>query len=538
MIYQLFKKSGVLLPFIIISIVSYLEASKLKSQIVLNSDSLYMHDLTKDLLSGGSIFNWSLTQAPDYFPHMFVYLLVSIFIKNATYQLFLITLFQVISLGFLIYLVLRSLKQSKYSSVLQAVALLTIINLFQLRSADWIYFYKTNNHFSSVSLGLLTLILLIYSFNDKKVMSKRGALLVFVIVFLGTMSTITFIYAVTIPIFMLLVIELWRAQTTRQIRILKWTIHCWLIVIPVATFLAIILTFQANSSRALESRFDLSKFDQSKIQELFLSAFSRNVISSGQTVRYISLLIIFIIVLNFFIFFLCPRIWLIGLNADYSLVLLLDLCIYSLIFSFTVATFSGGIVDEYFLRYFLPSIIMSMIFASVFGVQIYSLRRKSSSKKAKTGIILFSALLIFFSFSGKSFQSSTSPYGATAQCINDLRSRGIALDAGVADYWFGRSVDYMSSGSNRTYVALNNLEPFYWMTSDSFYKLEAYYNFIILHTTPDQFNFNSEAMQALLPSPSNVYKCQNTQMVVHYYDNESLDLLVQNQVEKYLSRPL
>jgi hypothetical protein len=305
-------------------------------------------------------------------------------------------------------------------------------------------------------------------------------------------------------------------------------------ILAISTIASVSLTFQANSSPGLKSRLNFINFDQSRIQDLVLSAFSRNLISSGQIVRCICLLIIFAMMLNFIIFFFLSKDWLSSITSDSSQILLLEFSVYSLISSAIFVTFSGGIVDEYFSRYFLTSILMMMIFTSVFCVQIYSVFGKRFLNNTRLGTLLAIALLFLSSFSGWNLQSPNSQYDLTAKCLKDLRAKGIDLNAGVSDYWFGRSIDYLSSSPNRTYVALNTLDPFYWMTTDSYYNSSARYNYILLHTKPDQFNFNKESMQNFLPPPSMVYECQETDMDVYHYDNDSLDLLVRDSINKYL----
>ena len=530
---QLRKKILVLVPFILILIVSYLQGTILKKQILITSDSLYMYDLSQDLLNGGSLLNWNLTQAPDYFPHMLAYLLISVFTKSATTQLFLITLFQIISLCSLLYIIFRELRQTKYSSILQSIGLLTLINLFQLQSTEWIYFYKTNNHFSSVLLGLLALFLLLRGLNRDRVLGKRMLFAISITIFLGTVSTITYIYAISIPIFIVLAAKLRQMQDSQYSKVLKATVISWFAILPFSTISALLVTARSTNSGGLQSRLDLSNFDFLKAQSMILASLSRNLVSSGVIVRIICLLIICIAFVSFFIFFLCRNDTLLNLNHSSSLLILLQVSVCSLLSSSILTLVSAGIIDEYFLRYFWPSIIMLLIFASVFSVQVFKIFQKNIYKKLRIELYVVLFLLILFGITSGSIQTQESSFQKTAKCLSEIRNSGVEMRSGVADYWYGRSVDYLSSSPTRTFVALNSLDPFYWMTTNSYYNSKLKYNYILLHTQPDPFGFNYESMKSFLPLPSRTFTCQGTDIEMYLYTNDSLNGLVQHAIKKY-----
>ena len=529
------NKINALVAFIFIFLVSYFQAATLKKQIVINSDSLYMHDLSQDLLSGGSILNWSLTQAPDYFPHMIVYLFISLFSKSATTQLFLITLFQIISLCTLLYIIFRELGQRIYSSVLQSIGLLTIISLFQLHSTDWIYFYKTNNHFSSITMGLLALFFLLRSLNCKKIPEKRMLFAISVTVFLGTLSTITFIYAISIPIFLVLLAKMREIQRSQHAEFLKSTVISWLIILPVSTISSLLVTVSNENNGGLPGRLNISNIDILKVQNLTLAAFSRNLLSSGAVIRIISLLLICICFISLVLFLFLRSDILFNLAHDSNLFTLFQISVSSLLSSSILTVLSAGIVDEYFLRYFWPSLIMLLIFFSVICVNIFRNFQKTIYRKLHFEICLISFLVIVFGIMPGSIQSQESQFQKVAKCLTDKRSEGVKLRSGVADYWYGRSVDYLSSNPSRTFVALNSLDPFYWMTTNSYYNPKAEYNFILLHTQPDQFNFNFESMKGFLPLPSRKFSCEGTDIEIYFYNNNSLDRIVRSAIRKFSS---
>ena len=383
-------------------------------------------------------------------------------------------------------------------------------------------------------MGLLTLFLLIRSTKSEKTLSKRMQFAIFMTVFLATISTITYIYAVSIPIFIVLVSQLWKIRHNAFLLNTKTTLKSWLIILPSSTISSVLVAASSNNSAGIRSRLSWSNFDFLKMQNLFLGSFSRNLLSSGVIVRFICLLFICVAFLSLFIFIFCSNDILISSNNS-SLVLLLQISVSSLISSLICTFLSSGIVDEYFLRYFWPAIFMLMIFALALSVQIFSKFQRNIYRKLRIELFLISTLLIIFATTPSSIRNNDYRFANTAKCLEEIRTGGTKLNAGVADYWFGRSVDYLSSGSNRTYVALNSLAPYYWMTTDSYYKTDANYNFILLHTQPDQFGFNLENMKSLLPAPSRTFVCKDTDIIVYYYENDSLNILIREAKIKYFN---
>jgi hypothetical protein len=517
------------LPYLGILLVSFFETSAFKGQMVLTSDTLYMHYLSKDLLQGGSIFDWNLTQAPDYFPHMFVYLIISLFTQQAVTQLFLITLFQVSLLGILFFSIFRILGHSKFLSFLESIGLLTLINLFQLHSQDWIYFYKTNNHFSSVVLGLLVLLILLEAYKSDRFGSLKVQILLFFSVFLGTLSTITFVYAISMPLFFL-----FTPKVLSRVDFFSRKVF-FLVAVIVGTVLALFITSKTSSGSSLRSRLVFSDSELTLVQDFFMRAFTRNMINSGVIVRMIfimALATMIILALAYFCFS-------IGSFPNFehgrSFKMLLGFSLASLFSSATLTILSGGIVDEFFLRYFWPSIFFCGLSALFAVTELLRKYRNAHMRRYPIEIVVIGSILILYSISGKPIYNTGTPFQAAAECVVDLQTKGIKLESGVADYWYARSVDYLSSARTNTYAALNTLEPFFWMTTLETLRQETRYNYILLHTNPEPFNFNYENVKDWLPSPSQKFECARSDVVVYFYENDSLDSLVKESRLSFLS---
>jgi hypothetical protein len=516
------------LSFFGILFVSYFEIYAMKSQVVLNSDTLYMHYLSKDLLDGGSFLDWNLTQAPDYFPHMFFYLIISLFTHHAAAQLFFITLFQAYTLCTLFFLIFRILGHSKFVSFFESISLLTLINLFQLHSQDWVYFYKTNNHFSSVILGLFVLMLLLNSAQSNPLKQSHFQVIFFFLVILGTLSTITFIFAVALPLVWIVTKEVFLNPN------LSFRGISYLLIIFSGTVVALFLTANTSSGLSLKSRVGSPGSGFVLAQELFVKAFTRNVIHSGLIVRFIFILTLASLIFLLFGYFLCdyksfpnPRV-----SKNFSL--LFSFSITSLISSSLLTILSGGMVDEYFLRYFWPSIFFCGVTITFLVTEFLSKTRKDYLRGYRLEVLILGSILILYSIAGKPIYNNGSPFEATAKCLISLKVKGINLENGVADYWYARSIDFFSSGRIQIFPALNTLQPFYWMTSLESFKKDSYYNFILLHSSPEPFNFNYENMKEILPSTFERYKCMDTDISVYVYNDGSLNAMMQASRQSFM----
>ena len=520
------QKFHITLPYLGILFVSFFESFAFKGQIVLTSDTLYMHSLSKNLLQGGSIFDWNLTQAPDYFPHMFIYLIISLFTQQAAIQLFLITLFQVFLLGALFFLLFRVLGHSRYLSVLESIGLLTLINLFQLHSQDWIYFYKTNNHFSSVVLGLLVLLIVLVAYKSDRFGSLRVQILLFFIVFLGTLSTITFIYAISVPLLCVVTPKVFS-------RVNFFSPKAFFpVAVIVGTVLALFLTTKTSSGSSLKSRLVYSDSEFILVQDFFMRAFTRNMINSGVIVRMIFIMALATIIFLALAYFCCSIELFPNSENGRTFKMLLGFSIASLFSSTILTILSGGLVDEFFLRFFWPSIFFCGLSALFAVTELLRRSRNTHMRRYPIEIVITVSILILYSVSGKPIYNNGTPFQAAAECVVDLQTRGIKLEGGVADYWYARSVDYLSSSRTNTFAALNTLEPFFWMTTLDTLRQEIRYNYVLLHTNPEPFNFNYDNVKEWLPTPSQKFVCAASDVVVYFYENDSLDILVK---ESHLS---
>jgi hypothetical protein len=509
-------------PVLGIFCISAFHTFALKGQVIVTSDTIYMHDLVQNLRDGGSIFDWNLTQAPDFFPSLLTYFLVSFFTQDVQFQLLLMTFFQMLILFSLFYKIFQTINTGRLVSFLQASSLITVINLFQLLSEEWIYFYTTNNHMASVLLGLMIVLLILKSKFDSLSFRNRNFWFISALVFFGTASTITIVYAITIPVFVLLSTKYLSDKR-------KKTLHkeCpgvlgifGLIVLP--SSIALLVVSLVGGTGGLVNRLKITEDELTLMKSLVTRSLSRNLVSSGFIVSVISLVCLALIFINFVFFALLEKRFLYEITQDSPIALLGRLSVLSLLSSVIMAFASGGIVDEFFLRYFWFAIFLNMLTGLALLGRLHSRFARRSLKSRRVGFLMVSFLLLTHSLVERPDSARGESFKLVANCLNELKSSGVNLGAGVSDYWHGRSVDYLSGRKIRSFVAFNDLGPFFWMTTKEFYYTSQVYNYVLLHTRPDPFSFNLESMKNVIPVPTQSFACDGTDIIVQFYDNNSL----------------
>ena len=528
------------IPYIFLLILSFLLTKGFESQMTLSSDTLYMYDLTNNLLQNGSFFDWNLTQAADYFPDMILYLILALFIHSASTQILLITFSQVTTLACLFFLIFQKIGFKQVQAFLQASILLSAISLFQLLSSDWIFFYRPNNHFSSASVGLFLVFSLLNEIKKNQRISKTFYVSTSILIFLGTVSTITFVYAITIPLILVLLQYMWKLQIGKTFFSRKSQLYPVLFSFFGSTFLAIFASSLLNPSNNLSARFGLSSGSLNSLKSLAMATYSRNLLNSGLIVSFLSIIGLCGIFLSLFSFFFLKNYWWLKFCPDPVFGGLLSLGIYSLVTSLLFTVLSGGIIDVYFLRYFWPSLFLVFIAYVAIITGVIEKYGKKIYRPNTLGLLLLVILLLFLYRVEKPIYNQNTPHQKVAKCISNLRNEGIPLKAGVSDYWYGRSIDYLSGSRFRSYVAWNTLKPYYWMTTkqpfvDSKMYNNQSYNYILLHTQPSPpFNFGVDQMTAILPNPTDKFLCDSSDMVIWYYNNGLLDLIVREKIQKFL----
>lgn len=528
---------------LILVLLAIFQGLRFRNLIGLTSDTLYMNQLTQDLMQNGDFFKWTFSPAPDFIPDFFVYLIAALFVKSATIQLLVVTIFQVCALTILVYVLFRRLHLNPLVSFLNTAFLATSINLYQVRSGEWIYFFTTNNHFSTLFFGLIFLVIILPKLevksNSGRDLSNRYLFLIFVCAFLGTLSSITLVYAVILPLCSALLLVssdspakfLHLATKKNFMRITVFSLSG----ISAGYLFGKVVDFHS----VFGNRFGFSTQKLQESSEHVLSMLVHNIVGSGIIDRLLTLILLVTIVTSFTFLMFFGFKSLLQLNLRVEVIFIYLFGNISLVFSTLFVFFSGGIVDRWFLRYFWGCILailiaMISIISHLLQTQGTRIFRKISTLAAATLIIN----VVFFSTS-ISPQPIDAP-GIVAVCETELRKQGVELKTAVADYWFARSVDYLTGNKTPSYVALNDLRPFYWMTSanplrnPSVYKI-VNYNYVRVHTDPDPFLFNAQNLSRVLPPPNSVYPCLGSGIEIWFYSDDKLDRVIRSRISDFVS---
>jgi hypothetical protein len=526
-------------------------------QIAIHSDSVFLDDLSRDLFEfGGSWEDWRLTPAPAYFPDMFLYFLGYSFFPTAVARIFFVTFAQAILLGLTIMFVVRQLtSQSRILAQTVGIGIVTIVTLLCAHSSGiWLYFYTTNNHFAALLLPLISVGLIVSFLRRPR---RRPLAWLVVLGLLGQISTAVYAIVYTAPV-IVAALALW--VISRRFGVGSPPFRRGLLAIAGTAGLGAILAVMVGSiltPGGASSRFGLPGSEALILRSARATLDSLlHAFGGGGTVVLIgslSLLACFsyvlIVVWRRFAFSFGASALLLEMRIStprYSietgggpLALALWIAAWSLPIAVAGSVFSGGIVDMYGHRYFAFPLWLIAIVAAVHAVRTL-VTPKRGGYAAVTGLTMVLLLLAGLSFPVR----ATSPRVdlntlAASACLNQLRERGVSLDAGLADFWYSRGVSVLMEDRPEIMTVHGNLDPFYYMSTigplthpDRYPRT---YNFALVHPGAGgaPWNVNEENLSQSLPAPDNVFACK-TGIEVWTWDDLEMDAAVKSHFNRWL----
>lgn len=556
------------LPGILALVVAWLallsSAALLYFQVQLQSDSLFLEDVSRNILSqGGDWENWRLTPAPAYVPDMLLYFLAFSLGPSVVMHIWFVSFVQAILLGLAMMFLTRQVQGAfRLRTQALAVGLVAAITLASAFSEVWVYFQSTNNHFASLLFGLVATGLVIQVFRGGRWRWPAVAGLVLSGV-AGLASTSIYLLAVAAPlvaamgtILVIGVIGRRGSPRTRRSAIIVG------VAVAVGVLLGLLVSALVTPDQPTGGRFGLS----GALAVRGLSALKTSllyVLGDGGPV-VLGLFLFFAIALGYLIVravragsprrelpdrrlgvsVVVPR--LDPLDSRAALALGTWIAAWSLVIDVSGSVASGGIVDPHGYRYFL----FPLVLIAALAVIDVSMRHVERARWGGIGTLLVAAVLLVavaLGAPGRIAHPRADPISTpAAACLQDVRDAGVDIDSGIADYWLTRGVGFQLDPSPAIVPVWATLEPFYWMWSiDAVEHPDRYpprvYNFAIVHqgSTGDEgapWNMNEVALAEMLPAPDEVFECESGDLEIWTWDDDAMDDVVTGFWADWISR--
>ncbi|EFL91635.1 hypothetical protein REG_1078 [Candidatus Regiella insecticola LSR1] len=527
----------------------FFATSLLWFRIQLHSDILHWEALARDLFDlGGKWSDWRFPPAPAYFPETLLYFLTYKILPNSYYRVFFISVAQVFML---LTAVIWTSKQIYPQISIRArevvILLLTFVTFTAANSGMWLYFYSNSTHFSSILFSLICLGLII-RFYEKP--SLLCAIYLTLINTIAPASTAIYLINFLIPAIVTALFLLIMGKFTHYSWINRNKILSILGILSISFLLFFFINPLITLNKPLEGKMPLTFKGARDSFNLFLNntanAFS---FDNGFTFTLSTLILLS----------LCFLIYILFINKKQNVANLLQInsentvndnwkFLFSCLFLFIVmpinvfgALLSGGFRDLYAYRYFTFFLSLILIMMVIVADKLHYF----SSKKYKLVFYFICFAIIFFSIlkiKEKKFVDIINMPSLMAKnpvsFLLNIEKEGFILQSGIANYWHARGVSEFLTKKNWILATLNNITPFYWISSmgpirrPDHYQYK--YNFLISSMNDYPFYFTPDKIEKYLPLPSKKHKCADGNTEIWLYTDNTLDIAVRNMFNRFL----
>lgn len=525
-------------------------------QVILQSDSVFLDELSRNLfVEGGDWRWWRLPPAAAYVPDMVLYFAAYGILPDVTSRIFAVSFAQVILLGLATSFLVTQL-QGRFAPRAQAAAVgfLAVVTLACVHSDLWVYFYSTNNHFAASFFALLALGALLSLLRRFRVV---WLVVIAIASLLGAASTSLYTLAFAVPALAVIAVvlvgsALLRISSRRTRLVLAGAAAALLVGLVLAELAVSLITpYGANPDRVgISSGYALRGIQVLTLVLAYLGGGGGPVVLAltlalAAATIYLIVLVVRAVVrrpsassTEISFAFAVPRR---ALDSPAgAIALTLSIAAISFVASITVSTLFGGLFDEHGYRYVIPSFLLTGIVAAVVFVE------RTVSRVAHPGRVLgvVTAVLLVVAIASTPVKVAhpredavTAPVAA---CLRELREDGVTLTDGVSEYWLTRGVAAQVEDVNML-VIWGNLDPSHWMTTAEPVidpaKYGRHYDFALVHPgeTGEPMYVNADQLGQNLPSPSAIYRC-NADVEVWTWDDDGLDRALEEHFPEWIER--
>ena len=503
----------------------------------INSDSLFLDDLANDIFSkGGYWSDWRFSPAPAYFPDMLLYFIAYKILPSAPWRIFFVSVLQVAILaGVASWTIKQLYTKISLGAIEMQLLLIAFVTLVAVKSNMWLYFYTTNNHYASLVFSLVCLVLLIRLYSKPTLFDAVGLILFGGI---AKASTAVFLISFLVPAICLMSLVFFISANSSHVngrRVL------WILILLVASYLmALLIESILTYHKPFEGRAPGTFEAAGSALKLFLMATKDSFSRANKSVFILSNLVLFSFLLIIYTILRSIKVTKNGvlINQDRKLLFVMAFLFMVILINVLGAILSGGIVDWAAYRYFTFPISLILMLALII---LDKLRWFSS--KIWTGVfIAFGSILVFCMIQTlKSSVASNKNASPVADCLIEVGKKGFSLKSGISDYGNARAVSYYLPNKNLILPTLNDMTPFFWMSSLAPIRRinhsSYHYNFAILYNTNDNpFSYSPQTIGRKLPAPDSIHQCTKSAHQIWLYENDSLDNSVKNTFTQFLFR--
>jgi len=445
-----------------------------------NSDTLYLSSLYQDIVEmGGSVNNWYIGTAPNFFPDMVLFLITSTIANNFIISFILYSIVQYLLIVILINQILKVCveKKERYYILSLGNFLLALIPLSSYFVQDFNFsFHLMNNAFHN---GALVNALIALNFFIR-IIQKRSILLfvlLFITIFIGIISDRFFTIYFVLPSALTTIVSL-LDKTNRKV---KFSFLAGLTLITIASYTTfnllkaskILLIF----NKSLSINFNVIKASWSIFYEQF--SYYLSVFDSRSFVLYFSLISLFL--LGYFIYMEFKTKRLKSINPKLLLTLFL-FCFIPIVLCVPVL---AGIYSGWdTIRYNFQAIVLALLFA---GLTLnYSSKRTNHIKTSFFGAsfivtFIFTCSILFSVQFYSNLNNIVHYYPEKVKTI-DIIAKRYNLQFGVSNYWTARHTMMFSKEKVRPYNCFTDMAPWYYFCNKDWFYINPY--------TKDSVNFN------------------------------------------------
>jgi hypothetical protein len=458
--------------------------NSISSYIFTSSDELFLFDVLKDLMHGGSINNWYLSGAFQFFPAIPILSIIYLFTIKIYYIAYFYAIIQILLFYFIVAYFLKVFLSSKKSYYITSIFIWICVYL-GINFNDYNLLFIHSFHFETFMLSVLSygLILNCYKKNNADIVRL---LYLSVIQILGIMSDRFFVVWLVAPLLIVLSILYFTDKYFKKFLTIKICLLLFFntIVAIILYKLIFIHSFEPDNYFIFQSRYAF----QNKIMSMLLSE---------------SFITIIILIFIGYIIFLLKNNNKIAIYCQINDLFKLSILLLKVLFILLVTILSVGQYFIFTMRYCIPLLYINTFILMFLCYQILG------NKLNLTIIIILSGLFTLKYFDHMKFNDNY--YHDDIKCVENILNK-YHVKYGLSDYWVARRFNYINQ-SNIDIVPIDRYtyKHMLWMDNEK-HKYKSYDFILISSESPLSL---VDSIIKLNGKPEFIGRCNQYEIVIY-----------------------